>query len=208
VLFGIVEEDLGALSMSCPILDSNFEKKFTIINTPELFKLEGCYLYYDTKKRHQFVRSGKAVGLHSNFGVRHEAHIKGSKSVGTSTSTSSSEFYTSYPDRSCVIVDRVPGVRRGYFEDLAICVGIGFNHDDREAINLICRTDGIFLWPSDVLDNISKGSFNNSGSIEEKQLHMVGYLLELALDLMISPNNCVSQSPGFESCLHIYGNVE
>jgi hypothetical protein len=207
VLFGIVEDDLGAVTMACPILDSDISK-FQKVDS-ELSKLQGCYLYYDTKKRYQFVRSGKAVGLHSNFGVRHEAHVKGSKSATTSPSSASSEFYTSYPDRSCMMDTSVSGVRRGFFDDLAICVGIGFDHSNTEAVGLLCHTtDGIFLWPPDVIDSIGRGSFNNSSSLEEKQLHMVGYLLELALDLMISPKNCVSQSPGFESCLHIYGNVE
>ena len=41
-------------------------------------------------------------------------------------------------------------------------------------------------------------------TIEEKQLVIVGYALELVDDLMIAVSENVSQSPGFESCLGIF----
>ena len=40
----------------------------------------------------------------------------------------------------------------------------------------------------------------NGASFKEKQLRMAGYLFELVYDLLISPRDNVSESPGFESC--------
>ena len=37
-----------------------------------------------------------------------------------------------------------------------------------------------------------------TSSLEERQYHMVGYLIELAYDLAIGTGNEVSASPGFE----------
>ena len=44
--------------------------------------------------------------------------------------------------------------------------------------------------------------------LRDKQLHMVGYLFELFYDLMIAPRNNVSCSPGFETCLGIFGGTD
>jgi hypothetical protein len=209
VLFGIVEDDLGSVSSSCPILVSDINR-FKIVDNDVAAKYEGCYLYFDNKKRRRFVRSGKAVGQQSDFGIRNDAHVKASKRVTTSSSSSSSEFYTAYPAKSCASdVNKIHGLRRGYFDDLVMCIGLAFNREDSDALELICdQTNGIFVWPEEILQFISRASFNHSPSLKDKQLHMVGYMVELVLDLMISPIDCVSQSPGFESCLHIFGNTD
>ena len=44
-----------------------------------------------------------------------------------------------------------------------------------------------------------------SHRLQDKQLHMVGYLFELFYDLMIAPRHNVSQSPGFETPLGVFG---
>ena len=40
-----------------------------------------------------------------------------------------------------------------------------------------------------------------TGTLGEKQLHLVGYLMELSYDLCIALKNNVSENPGFESFL-------
>jgi hypothetical protein len=40
--------------------------------------------------------------------------------------------------------------------------------------------------------------------LDEKQLVMVGYVLELGYDLMINADDNISKSPGFEACLGIF----
>ena len=47
--------------------------------------------------------------------------------------------------------------------------------------------------------------FAGCSTLEEKQLHMAGYLFELVYDLMISPRDNVSRSPGFETPLGVFG---
>ena len=39
----------------------------------------------------------------------------------------------------------------------------------------------------------------------DKQLHMVGHLLELAYNIPFKPSANVSRSPGFETALEIFG---
>ena len=55
----------------------------------------------------------------------------------------------------------------------------------------------IFDWDEYTLSCLQ--STNREKNIVEMQLNMVGYLIELVYDLMISPLSNVSESPGFES---------
>jgi hypothetical protein len=63
---------------------------------------------------------------------------------------------------------------------------------------------GIFLWDRDVLGPLEKSHFNDC--LKEKQLHMVGYLCELCLDLAVCPENTYRKvlalrlSSGYERC--------
>jgi hypothetical protein len=47
--------------------------------------------------------------------------------------------------------------------------------------------------------------FAGTQCLKEKQLHMVAYLCELAYDIALSPDHNVSESPGFETPLGIFG---
>ena len=71
----------------------------------------------------------------------------------------------------------------------------------------MCSSDlgGVFLWPPNVLERVNKVKLVGCTSLQEKQLQIVGYLFELFYDLMISPEDNVSVSPGFETCLGIFG---
>jgi hypothetical protein len=76
---------------------------------------------------------------------------------------------------------------------------------NRTAVSVLC-SKGLLFWPEDVLGRLrTTGCFRGCSTLEEKQLHMVGYLFELAYNLMIAPQDNVSRSPGFESCLGIFG---
>jgi hypothetical protein len=87
---------------------------------------------------------------------------------------------------------------RGYFDHLSLHAGIVFKHGDEETNRALCSSDesnGLLCWSPTVMAKVNA----------EKQIHMVGYLFEMLYDLMIAPGANVSQSPGFESCLHVYG---
>ena len=78
---------------------------------------------------------------------------------------------------------------------------------EEKNIEAIHQTDGsgIFIWTPEMLQRISTVNFANSKDIKAKQLHMVGYLCELVYDLGLAPGDNVSQSPGFETPLGIFG---
>ena len=98
--------------------------------------------------------------------------------------------------------------RRGYFEDLDQYNIIGFNRDNKEGIGYITnvqKENGIFYWSNNVIEKIEKANLYSCNGLVEKQLVMVGFLLELGYDLMINSDDNVSKSPGFEPCLGIFG---
>ncbi len=72
------------------------------------------------------------------------------------------------------------------------------------------QTDGsgIFAWSTEMLDQIGTVNFANAKDLKAKQLHMVGYLCELVHDLALAPGDDVSQSPGFETPLGIFGGAD
>ena len=91
---------------------------------------------------------------------------------------------------------------RGNFENLQQYVGIGWNPQDQNAVNVICdaTANGIFVWPEEVLAYLRADKWNNM-TMQQKQLNMVGYLLEIFYDLALSPGDNVSENPGFERYL-------
>jgi hypothetical protein len=96
----------------------------------------------------------------------------------------------------------------GYFEDLQqqYC-GLGFSRS--ENIEALHQTDGsgIFVWSKEMLERIGAVNFANAKDLKAKQLHMTGYLGELVYDLVLAPGDNVSQLPGFETPLGIFGGV-
>ena len=148
------------------------------------FTFNGSYIFYD-KIRGCFVRSGKVIGRSPV--ARYVEHKAASE-------TDATLFYASYPGR------KAPrsALAKGYFEHLSLHAGLVFKIGDEEAKTALCSADdkkGLLYWSPTVMSKVTK----------DKQLHMVGYLFEMLYDLMIAPNANVSQSPGFESFLHIYG---
>ena len=96
----------------------------------------------------------------------------------------------------------------GDFEDLQQYCGLGFSR--KEKLEALHQTDGsgIFVWSKEMLERIGVVNFPNAKDLKAKQLHMVGYLCELIYDLALTPGNNVSQSPGFETPLGIFGGSD
>jgi hypothetical protein len=107
-------------------------------------------------------------------------------------------FYSSYPSKSITSTDGIR--RRGYFENLRQYCGIGFRRDGDMSILI-----GIFKWGEDVVEKVNKLTLYSCNELDEKHLVMVGYLLEPGYDLMINADDNISESPGFEACLGIFG---
>jgi hypothetical protein len=81
---------------------------------------EGCYLYFNTKNS-CWVRSGKAVGR--NFTEHHKEHAQ--KAILEDAADLSSRFYHTYLSKETKCKDMA--TRRGYFENLQLYSGLGFD---------------------------------------------------------------------------------
>jgi hypothetical protein len=160
------------------------DNKFLVI-VDDLLKTEGCYLYYD-KIEHEWRRSGKVSDW--GFGDRHKDHWKNAKNNGSSTSTKQSKLYTEYPSKESNLVRL--GVAsgeicwKGYFEDLVLYCGIGF--DRSRTVSGLIETDegkGIFSWEKTVMDCLA-GSTKLGDTMRDRQLCMVAYLFQLRICLV------------------------
>ncbi len=67
--------------------------------------------------------------------------------------------------------------------------------------------ESVFVCNDNYLRYVNMVSFRGVVDPTEKQMHMIGYLCELAYDLAIAPANNVSESPGFEGPLGIFGGA-
>jgi hypothetical protein len=217
-VFGFVKENLrralcamiimGHINMKRVFMNNNKtcvlknigQDQGSFVPTDNLAEFEGCYLYYDTSGG-SFVRSGKVNGETRTFVKRHVEHLKAAK-----TKELASKFYKAYP--STTAPEPELQLQRGDFEDLKQYCGLGFSR--KQNIEALHRTDGsgIFVWSKEMLELIGKVNFANANDLKAKQLHMVGYLCELVYDLVLTPDDNVSQSPGFETPLGIFGRVE
>jgi hypothetical protein len=176
------------------------DNKFLVI-LDNLLKAEGCHLYYD-KIEHEWQRSGKVSDR--GFDDRHNKdHWKNAKNSGSSTSIKQSKLYTKYPSKESNLV-RLGVVSsekcwKGYFEDLVLYCGIGF--DRSRAVSGLIETDkgkGIFSWDKTVLYCLA-GSTKLGDTMRDRQLCMVAYLFELGYNFMISRKFNLSRMPGFKA---------
>jgi hypothetical protein len=207
IIFGHVRNDLTALKFdgrAC-LLASSSKNTFVKAVTPDILSMEGCYLMLDTESG-DFVRSGKVVGTDRSFDHRHKEHLK--RAMAQGTKDLESLFYRSYPSKGAP-VSAVEGVRRGYFEDLELCCALGFSRSFESHKTLYEHKENqIFVWDASVLGRINNVKLAGATSQEEKQLHFVGYLVELCYDLALSPDRNVSLNPGFETPLGVFNNAK
>ena len=200
VLAGHVKDDLSCVGEKSSLLAAT-TVNFMEVTTDELEKVEGSYLYHDTVNGN-WIRSGKVVGSSlSNrcIGIRHKEHQASSKLKDHKDMESL--FYIRYPSKTTARASDI--LRRGSFENLRLFIALGFLRTKAAAVDVLVATspeEGILCWPESAITQISNTNFRGVANLQEKQLHMVGYLFELCYDLMLSPNDNVSQSPGFETC--------
>ena len=67
--------------------------------------------------------------------------------------------------------------------------------------------EGVFHWSQNMKVKLGKSTLPGSRNISDKQLLLIGYFFELGYELMLSPNQDVSDNTGFESFLDIYNNI-
>jgi len=171
-------------------------------------KREGGYLYYDTVGE-AWIRSGKVNtsggdAATRSFASRDAEHYSNSKKKDCS-----SNFYNLYPsiENQATEEEKVSSLQVGYFEDLQQHCALGFHRENESHKKLYSvGEDGVCSWTKDVLEKVDKTNFKGATSLQDKQLHIVGYLIELVYDLAISSKENVSESPGFETPLGAWIN--
>ena len=159
----------------------------------------------------KWIRSDKAVrSCHSNprrtFVLRHKEHRKESLTA-KGGKYNKSNFYSCYPSKT-LAGNSNDCRRRGYSENLVQYCGAGFDRDsDTASIVSVIEDNGIFAWSKDMLEKVDKLQLSACTELKDKQLVMIGFLFELGYDLIINSDDNVSESPGFEPCLGIFGGL-
>ena len=81
---------------------------------------------------------------------------------------------------------------------------MAFDRHDTQAVHVLCDEEhGIFEWRSHIYVYLQQCPWQQQDMIN-KQLNMVAYLVELFYDLCLSPQDNVSESPGFELPMGIH----
>ena len=63
---------------------------------------------------------------------------------------------------------------------------------------------GLFLFSDNEIKKMNNTKKKSRHTIVEKKIDMISYLFELGYDLCLSPLDCVSNNPGFESVLGVW----
>jgi hypothetical protein len=195
VMFDHIKPDVSCLDQNQTLLNNT--SSFLKATTNREGGLEGCYMYYDMNN-HEWIRSGKAVG--SNYKKRHTQH--GKSATLSDAESQKSKFYSSYPSRDANLPDT--SGKKGEFENLDMFVGISFNKLLKfNLLHDVKTGGGIFHFDKETNEKINAVNFRGSSSLASKQVHMLGYLWELAYDLCIAPGSNISGNAGFEVLLGI-----
>jgi hypothetical protein len=187
--------DLGCLSHTDCLLSN--ESNFHLATNSES-KLEGCYLYFD-RNRSVWVRSGKVTNR--SFSVRHEEHSKAARKEFEK------QFYCWFPSKQCSSLTSNLQ-RRGWFENLTQYVALGINRSVGDALLLLTSDrvteQGLFHFDKETKKRIDSVKFQGNLTLQDKQMHMVAYLIELGYDLALASENNASSSPGFETPMGVF----
>ncbi len=200
-----------AVSAACMVLSNHIKKDIKCIqdgdcilvpNTHNFYQCslfpnrEGAYLYFDSNKG-CFVRSGKVT--RPVFSVRGKENFEGSMKI-----IAGSNFYDMYPALTCSRAHNRG--TRGTFDDLQQVIAAGWSPTSDTAMFLDrSRKDGGLLVFNEREKKQIRASMEKGLTDIQKFHDMCAYQFEMGYDLAISPGCNVSQSPGFESVLGIYG---
>ena len=82
---------------------------------------------------------------------------------------------------------------------------MAFDRSDTASIEQLCNTKGgVFHWGKVELAKIKASNIKGAHTLKEKQLHFVGFAMELFYDLLLSPSLNISQAPGYEGPLGVH----
>jgi hypothetical protein len=63
---------------------------------------------------------------------------------------------------------------------------------------------GLFHFDKETKKRIARVKFRGNLTLQDKQMHMVAYLIELGYDLTLGSENNASTSPGFETPMGVF----
>ena len=188
-LVGHVVGDLDTYSIEDCLLRLPMDAIFRMIDG-ELSELEGCYLYYDRKKR-TWIRSGKTSGegKKASFAGRGGTHAANASNIDEMREH---PFYRYYPVEGANNLGR----RKGYFGHLEMRCGMAFDaKGDVSALTSNGEEDSLFVWREQTMSELSK----RGGDLKQLQLDAISYLWEICYDIALAKRDNVSVSPGFEA---------
>ena len=178
-LVGHIAEDLDTYAMYERLLalpkEDMLEDMFRIMsNLPSdhtIGQLEGCYLYFYTKKK-KWIRSGKTGGdgMEACFYGRGKKHVANSKLVDQ---MKEHEFYRRYPSKGVTNL----GGAGGYFQSLSMYCAMAF--DKKQDVTSLCSNDSddsLFVWSKQTIAELNN---KKDGNMQRMQLNAVAYLWEL-----------------------------
>ena len=196
VLFNHIKSDISCLDVNQCLLSCS--KSFLKATSGRYSGFDGCYLYYDLNNE-EWIRSGKTIGR--PFREREAEHKKAS--LLKSAVSQKTKFYNAYPSKDVLLPDE--SAKKGEYENLAMLVGVTYSTLFKGNLIRDIAQGGIFHFDQEVVEKISKVNFREQGvamaRVQHKQMHMLGYLWELAYDLCIAPASNISVNPGFETLL-------
>ena len=104
---------------------------------------------------------------------------------------------------------KVDSLRQGYFDtNIQTYCGVGNERTKLigEFMDTLVNDDGVFHWSQNVKVKLGESNLPGSRNMSDKQLGLIGYFFKLGYELILLPNQDVSENPGFESFLGIYNN--
>ena len=146
---------------------------------------------------------GKVAGSGRCMRVRHKEHAEGSKLL--TADHRGSTFHRGHPFK--------PEGDGPCWGDLTCYVAAGFTRADG-SVRAICghgANPGLFCWSEPVPKAMESRKFTTAAvplTMDQKKVHMVSYLFELAAQLCCSPKDNLSKSPTFEAMLAVFGSSD
>jgi hypothetical protein len=150
----------------------------------------GCYLTYDPH-RGIFIRPGMTV---AKFAKRWKQHEAASRLNGTSEQWR--WFYQLYPHQNC---QKQLSSKRGTFQQLEQRIAVGIaSSDQRKAVEL-------FDWTASDETNLDGLTSSGSGCMIDKKFRHLSYMFETVYAVGLRQEDNITQNPGCEWQLELYG---
>jgi hypothetical protein len=143
-------------------------------------------LIFDLNGSHSFEVAKHAIlAEHSTSDVVNLADMSSQCTHTPNLEHFNSKFSCSYPSKEAT--EFAEETRRGYFEDLVLYCALDFFQGNAESLKpLVQMNGGIFAWESCMIECLKTANIQGANSLHDKQLNMVGYLVEVGYELCLS----------------------